>query len=187
MSNIAIVEKTNTDISLKYILAVLNSKLLSYYFVKNTAKSVRKLFPKIILNDLRKFPLKKINPVEQKPFIENADKILALNKELQEVNRKFNNYFSGQYKLEKLTKKLENWSELSFTEFIAELNKGIKIKGQIALTKKDEFDWIELFEENKAKAQDLKSQIETTENEIDKMVYELYGLNKDEIEVIKNS
>ncbi len=187
MSNIAIVEKTNSDISLKYILAVLNSKLLSYYFVKNTAKSVRKLFPKIILNDLRKFPIKKINPVEQEPFIENADKILALNKELQEVNRKFNNYFSGQYKLEKLTKKLENWSELAFTEFVAELNKAIKATGKTPLTKKDEFDWIELFEENKAKAQTLKAQIETTENEIDKMVYELYGLNKEEIEIIKNS
>ena len=186
-SNIAIVEKTNTDISLKYILAVLNSKLLSYYFVKNTAKSVRKLFPKIILNDLRKFPIKKINPIEQEPFIENADKILALNKELQEVNRKFNNYFSGQYKLEKLTKKLENWSELSFTEFIAELNKGIKIIGQITLTKKDEFDWIELFEENKAKAQNLKSQIETTENEIDKMVYELYGLSTEDIMIVENN
>ncbi len=186
-SNIAIVEKTSSDISLKYILAVLNSKLLSYYFVKNTAKSVRKLFPKIILNDLRKFPIKKINSVEQEPFIENADKILALNKELQEVNRKFNNYFSGQYKLEKLTKKLENWSELPFTEFIVELNKGIKVTGQIPLTKKDEFDWIELFEENKAKAQTLKSQIETTENEIDKMVYELYGLSQDEVKVVEAS
>lgn len=186
-SNIAIVEKTNSDISLKYILAVLNSKLLSYYFVKNTAKSVRKLFPKIILNDLRKFPIKKINPVEQEPFIKNADKILGLNKEFQEVNRKFNNYFSGQYKLEKLTKKLESWSELAFTEFISELNKAIKAKGKTPLTKKDEFDWIELFEENKAKAQNLKSQIETTENEIDKMVYELYGLNDVEKEIVENS
>lgn len=185
-SNIAIVEKTNSDISLKYILAVLNSKLLSYYFVKNTAKSVRKLFPKIILNDLRKFPIKKINPVEQAPFIENADKILALNLELQEVNRKFTNYFSGQYKLEKLTKKLENWSELTFTEFIAELNKAIKANGQPPLTKKDEFDWIELFEENKAKAHNLKSQIETTEQTIDKKVYELYGLNDIDISSINS-
>ena len=51
----------------------------------------------------------------------NVDKILSLNIDLQETNKKFANYFSGQYKLEKLTKKLENWSELAFTEFIAEL------------------------------------------------------------------
>jgi type I restriction-modification system DNA methylase subunit len=186
-SNIAIVEKVNSNISLKYILAVLNSKLLSYYFVKNTAKSVRKLFPKIILNDLRKFPIKNIDPDSQITFIENADKILTLNKDLQAVNRKFGNYFSGQYKLEKLTKKLENWSELSFTEFIAELNKAIKTAGQTPLTKKDEFEWLDLFEENKTKAQILKSQIETTEKTIDKMVYELYGLSEEEIAIVESS
>ena len=186
-SNIAIVEKVNSNISLKYILAVLNSKLLSYYFVKNTAKSVRKLFPKIILNDLRKFPIKKINPDSQIPFIENADKILTLNNDLQAVNRKFGNYFSGQYKLEKLPKKLENWSELAFADFIAELNKAIKIAGHTPLTKKDEFEWLDLFEENKTKAQTLKSQIETTEKAIDKMVYELYGLSEEEIKIVEGS
>lgn len=186
-SNIAIIEKANSNISLIYILAVLNSKLLSYYFVKNTAKSVRKLFPKIILNDLRKFPIKKINPDSQIPFIENADKILTLNKDLQAVNRKFGNYFSGQYKLEKLPKKLENWSELTFADFITELNKAIKTVGQTPLTKKDEFEWLDLFEENKTKAQTLKSQIETTEKAIDKMVYELYGLSEEEISIIENS
>ena len=50
MSNIAIIEKENTTVSLKYILAILNSQLMSYYFVKNTAKSVRKLFPKLQFN-----------------------------------------------------------------------------------------------------------------------------------------
>ncbi|WP_291097043.1 MULTISPECIES: Eco57I restriction-modification methylase domain-containing protein [unclassified Flavobacterium] len=184
-SNIAIVEKANSNISLKYILAVLNCKLLSYYFVKNTAKSVRKLFPKIILNDLRKFPIKKINPDSQIPFIENADKILTLNKDLQSVNRKFSKYFSGQYKLEKLSKKLENWRELSFADFITELNKAIKTAGQTPLTKKDEFEWLDLFEENKTKAQTLKSQIETTEKDIDTMVYELYGLSEEEIKIVE--
>ncbi|SEF82667.1 Eco57I restriction-modification methylase domain-containing protein [Flavobacterium urumqiense] len=186
-SNIAIVEKANSNISLKYILAVLNSKLLSYYFVKNTAKSVRKLFPKIILNDLRKFPIKKINPDSQIPFIENTDKILTLYKDLQAVNRKFGNYFSGQYKLEKLPKKLENWNELTFADFITELNKAIKTSGQTPLSKKDEFEWLDLFEENKTKAQTLKSQIETTEKAIDKMVYELYGLSEEEISIIENN
>tara|TARA_R110000868_G_scaffold363678_1_gene626006 strand:+ start:395 stop:3490 length:3096 start_codon:yes stop_codon:yes gene_type:complete len=187
MSNIAIVEKVNSHISLKYVLAVLNSKLLSHYFVKNTAKSVRKLFPKIILNDLRKFPIKKITPDSQIPFIENADKILTLNIDFQAVNKKFVNYFSGQYKLEKLSKKLENWSELTFANFITELNKAIKTAGQTPLTKKDEFEWLDLFEENKTKAQTLKSQIESTEKAIDKMVYELYGLSEEEIGIVENS
>jgi hypothetical protein len=33
----------------------------------------------------------------------------------------------------------------------------------------------------------LKTQIDTTDKEIDKMVYELYGLTKEEIEIVENS
>jgi hypothetical protein len=79
-SNIVILEREDVDISLKYVLAVLNSKLISYYFMKNTAKSVRQMFPKLILEDLRKFPFKKIMIKEQKVFISIVDKILKAKK-----------------------------------------------------------------------------------------------------------
>ncbi|MNY27132.1 hypothetical protein D3C86_1610250 [compost metagenome] len=80
MSNIAILPKL-LEIDLRYILALISSKLLSYFFIKNTAKSVRKMFPKIILNDLRKFPIKvrKIN--EQQPFIDLIDQIIFIKKQ----------------------------------------------------------------------------------------------------------
>jgi hypothetical protein len=51
------------------------------------------------------------------------------------------------------------------------------------LTKKDEFEWLDLFEENKEKAQALQTQITQitqTDKEIDAMVYELYGLTEDD-------
>jgi len=56
-----------------------------------------------------------------------------------------------------------------------------------SLTKKDEFEWLDLFEENKQKAQDLQTQINQTDKEIDAMVYELYGLTDEEIEIVENS
>ena len=77
MSNIAIVENEKSTVSLKYILAILNSRLMSHYFVNNTAKSVRQLFPKLILEDLRKFPVKNISAKEQKPFIDLVDKVIS--------------------------------------------------------------------------------------------------------------
>lgn len=79
-SNIAILEKENSDISLKYILGLLNSKLISYYFIKNTAKSVRQMFPKLILEDLRRFPIKCISVTAQQPFIALVEQILSLKK-----------------------------------------------------------------------------------------------------------
>jgi type I restriction-modification system DNA methylase subunit len=182
MSNIAILEKTNSDISLKYILAVLNSKLLSYYFVKNTAKSVRKLFPKIILNDLRKFPIKKIKPEFQEPFIEKADSILALNKEIQEQSQKFQRTILRKFNLEDLPKKLQDWYLLTYADFIKEL-----AKKKVKLTLSEEAEWEDYFETESKKAQDLKAQIDKTDKEIDQMVYELYGLSEEEISIMEEN
>ena len=184
-SNIGIIEKNNSKYSLKFVLALLNSSLMSYYFMVNTAKSVRKLFPKIILNDLRKFPIKKTTIENQKSFIEKADIILSLNKEFQSTSLKFSKYFAKQYQIEKLSGKLDNWYELEFQDFIKELNKSIKTIKGTPLTKKDEFEWIDLFEENKQKVLSLKAEIDKTDKEIDQMVYELYELTEEEIKIVE--
>ena len=55
------------------------------------------------------------------------------------------------------------------------------------LTKKEEFEWMDLFEENKKKALELKAEIDRTYKEIDAMVYELYGLTEEEIKIVENS
>jgi hypothetical protein len=51
----------------------------------------------------------------------------------------------------------------------------------------DEMEWMEVFETKKAEAQILKTEIDQTDKEIDQMVYELYGLTEDEIEIVENS
>lgn len=89
-------------------------------------------------------------------------------------------YFTSQFTLDKLPSKLEKWYELEFVDFIKELNKAIKAVKGTPLTKKDEFEWMDLFEENKKKALELKA-------EIDQMVYELYRLSEEEIRIVENS
>ena len=165
------------------ILGIVNSTLMSWYASQKSPNFSKKTFPKLNPKDIKGFPINKL--FVKIDIHKKVQKIIDTNLVLDTSIVKFKSYFSGQYKLEKLTKKLENWYELNFTEFITELNKAIKATGKTPLTKKDEFDWIELFEENKAKAQALKSQIEITEDEIDKMVYELYGLSEEEITIIK--
>ncbi|MDP3353102.1 MAG: N-6 DNA methylase [Flavobacteriaceae bacterium] len=181
-SNIAIIEKENSDVSLKYITAILDSSLLSYYFLKNTAKSVRKLFPKIILNDLRKFPIRNISIKNQQPFIEKADQMLYLNKELQEVSQKFQRALEREFMLDSLSNKLQDWHLLSFAEFIKELE-----KKKVKLSLSQKADWETYFLQEAKKALSLKTTIDTTDKQIDKMVYELYGLTEDEIKIVENS
>ena len=98
---------------------------------------------------------------------------------------KFSLYFSKQYNIAKLNTKLEKWYDLEFIEFIKEINKSIKTLKGTMLNKKDEFDWIDLFDENKKKALELKSKINDTDKEIDQMVYKLYDLTEEEIKIVE--
>ena len=176
----------NTDYSLKYLLVLLNSRLLRFLY-ESQINEGGKVFAQVKIIYIDPLPIQVLSKPKQIPFEEMADIMLLLKNQIQQISNKFSNYFSGQYKLEKMTKKLENWHELTFANFIVELNKVIKTAGQTPLTKKDEFEWLDLFEENKTKAQTLKSQIETTEKAIDKMVYELYGLSEEEISIVENT
>jgi hypothetical protein len=180
MSNIAIIEKDNSNVSLKYILCILNSSLLSYYFMKNTAKSVRKLFPKIILNDLRKFPIKNIISSEQIPFIGKADTMLSLNKDLQDTSLKFQKSIERKFNLSSVPKNLEDWYLLSYSDFIKEL-----AKKKVKLSLSDEAEWEEYFNTESKKALELKSKIDATDKEIDQMVYKLYDLTEEEIKIVE--
>lgn len=156
---------------------------MSYYFMKNTAKSVRKLFPKIILNDLRKFPIKKITLLEQQPFIDKTDQILALNIALQLILGKFARTLQREFEqLDKLSKKLKNWNELSYAEFLKELKKK---KIELSLSQKAE--WEDYFLAEQKKALEIQNEIASTDKEIDAMVYELYGLTDEDIEIVENS
>jgi type I restriction-modification system DNA methylase subunit len=173
------VKSPKFEVDEKYYLGILNSKVM-WFFLKNTGTELGGGYFRFKTNYLKPFPLPSISK-DAHIMIDLVNEILSLNKNYQSISFKFITYYSGQYQLEKLTKKLENWHELNFADFITELNKAIKIAGQTPLTKKDEFEWLDLFEENKTKAQVLKSQIETSQKAIDKMVYELYGLSEEEI------
>jgi len=47
--------------------------------------------------------------------------------------------------------------------------------------------WRKYFEDTITKIHDLQHQIETTDNDIDKMVYQLYELTPEEIEIVENT
>jgi hypothetical protein len=182
----------------EYLVCWLNSKLYNYTF-ECLFDGLRMSGGYLLFSapNLKNTKIKKISFSKQEKFISKADIMSTLNKELQEKNSKFTKYLQSHFAIEKLTRKLENWHYLSFGDFIKEINKSIKetnkerIKNQLQpikeLTKLDEMDWMDVFETKKAEAQNLKQQINTTDREIDAMVYELYGLTEEEIAIVENS
>ena len=167
-------------LELKYILTIINSKLLGWYHNKTSPKANKGLFPKILVNDVRNLPLVNIPLEKQQPFIEKADKMLSLNKELQDLSQKFQRMLLRKFELEKLSTKLQEWYLLDFSDFIKEL-KRLKVK----LSLSQESEWEEYFLEEKSKAIAIDSEIKNTDKEIDSMVYKLYDLTDEEIKIIE--
>ena len=152
-------------LELKYILTIVNSKLLGWYHNKTSPKANKGLFPKILVNDVRNLPLVNIPLEKQQPFIEKADKMLFLNKELQDLSQKFQRMLLRKFDLEKLSTKLQEWYLLDFSDFIKEL-KRLKVK----LSLSQESEWEEYFLEEKSKAIAVDSEIKNTDKEIDSVL-----------------
>ncbi len=164
----------DNNYSLKFIYAIINSELLDFYFNKYFNEYEVKPV------HLAKLPIKLLSKENQMPFIEKADQMLSLNKELQKATNSFKNLLQSKYSIEKPTTKLQNWYELEFGEFLKEL-KNAKVQLSLA----EEAEWMSYFNSEKQKAQALKTQIALTDKEIDRMVYELYGLTEEEIKIVE--
>ena len=184
------------EYTLNYLLAILNSNVATiFYRLLHDIKG--KVFAKISLDKLGAFPLPETNISEREMLAKLGLELQYLQPKFDAILLKFINYLTEKFSLLKTSRKLESWHDLTFGEFINELNKAIKATNKLrakdnlesiaTLTKKDEFEWMELFEENKKKAVELQTQIANTEKEIDQKVYELYDLTEDEIAIVENS
>jgi len=234
------------EYDVKTLLPILNSKMM-WYFIKNTSSEYGGGYFYFKTKYLEPFSI----PTERLSNVDFSSKMtiqLTQTKEYFSISTKFTKYLQSQFKIEKLSKKLQNWHELAFGDFIKELNKAIiksnKTRGHVPLpdthttgvplpdthtagvplpdthttgvplpdthtagvplpnahtanvplpapmaklTKIEEMEWMDVFETKKAEAQTLKAAIDKTDSEIDQMVYKLYELTEDEIEIIENA
>lgn len=177
-------DETQSKFIIEYIISILNSKLMSFYF-RYSNNEFDTLFPKIRVAEFKKLPIKIAELEVQQVAKTEVDFLLSTKSNAISVVEKFKRYFLHSFSLDKVSRKLENWYELEFGDFIKELNKAIKKTSVTPLTKKDEFEWLELFEENKKKAHALQKQITQTEKTIDRMVYDLYGLTQEERDIVE--
>ncbi len=163
----------SSQINLKYLLGLINSKLLNYYF-KLILSSNLHVYPEAIRN----LPIIKNN---KQPNIIKAgvELILELKNVLEDISQKFQRTIQRKFELEKLSKKQENWYLLSFGDFVKELN-----KKKIKLSLGEEAEWEDYFLQEQQKALEFKSKIDTTDTAIDLMVYHLYNLTYEEVKIV---
>ncbi len=179
--NTHIILSQNKDFNLKYILSVLNSKLSNFiYWTVNPEKGEALAQVKLFHLGLLCFPI--ISTDTQQSFVERTDLILASNKKIQERKNKYLGRINDNFEIKKVTKKLIDFYNYDFKTFVAEFKKQ-KIK--LTLVQQDE--WEEYFNAYKNEINLLQDDINATDKEIDQMVYKLYELTEEEIEIIEKN
>jgi REP element-mobilizing transposase RayT/type I restriction-modification system DNA methylase subunit len=182
---------------LKYINAILSSKLYEFY-LENKLRLVGSTTIQYSKQYIVEVPIIEISKTED--FDHKVDTIITNHKNHRKLLNSFLQLLQTKFSIEKLTKKLENWYELEFGDFLKELEKArknaitsatrglnplSKEKEYVPLSLQQEAEWMQYFNEQKQKAQTLKAEIDKTDKEIDKMVYELYGLSEEEIKIVE--
>ncbi len=173
----------NNKSNLKFVLCLLNSKLINYYYRKKFSMDATYTIT-VTKQNLDAIPIKIISLDAQQPFIEKADRMLYLNKQFHQTQNEYLDWLKIQYGLEKQSKKLESFYELDEEAFFAELKKKLP-KENKNLSPKQTGEIKQYFEDYRQKIIALKNEIDKTDSEIDAMVYELYGLTKEEIEIVR--
>ena len=164
------------SVNLKYITAILNSKLCKLWIWYNCpelqggTREIRKVY----FENFR-IPLN----VDQQPLARLTDLQMQQVGQLQEKRTRFLRRLSENFEGIKITTALQSFDQLDFKGFVAELKKQ-KIK--LSLVQQDE--WEDYFNQYRQVCQELSEQIQATDNEIDDRVFDLYGLTPEEKRII---
>jgi Xaa-Pro aminopeptidase len=130
MPNKAVIVFRSDEVDLKYVLGLLNSRLVGRYVSETTEKGTQRLFPRISLRSFRNLPMPVID-LSRSPDRARHDKMVSL------------------------------------------VDKMLALVPKLRAAKSEQ--------ERKT----LQNAVDATDRQIDELVYELYGLTKDEIALVE--
>lgn len=173
----ALYKYDDSEIPIKYILGLLNSKLIKWVFRYNNSLLVGKPLAQVNAKYIERLPLKYSNE-----GIEGlVDELIKLYKDKIKKKDNFIYFLNKTYGLDKPSEKLQEFFLLTYNEFISELG-----RKKIKLQAREKIDLLPVFEETSNYINTLNKNIQIKESEIDQKLFVIFGLSVDEIEYISN-
>lgn len=175
-NKIFFITANDDSVNLKFITAILNSKLCKLWIWYNCpelqggTREIRKVY----FENFR-IPL----DVDQQPLADLTDLQMCQVRQLQEKRSRFLRRFTGNFDGLKITTALQTFEQLDFAAFTKELK-----KQKIRLTLIQQDEWEDYFNQYREACQTLSQQITQTNNEIDQRVFDIYGLTAEEREIV---
>ncbi len=173
----ALFEEISISYSYKALLAIFNSSLIRYELNTERRSNIH-IYP----DDWKRLALPNVK-AEQLISLETlADTMLSLHEQLQEKRARFLRRLSENFEGVKITTALQTFDKMEFKVFMAELKKQ-KIK--LSLAEQD--DWEDYFNEYAEACREICIKIDTTDDEINRRVGQLYGLTDEEMKRISQT
>lgn len=169
-----------SSINLKYILGLINSKLLNWIFQYQNFHIVGKPLAETKVAYIKRLPI--IISENESVVIELVDKLLEKHQKIYDDSILFLEYIDMIYRPKKNSEKLKTFYNIGFEEFINEL----KLQ-KVKLNEIEKFELMKLFNEQKKKLLQIKIEIEELEKELDVIVYSIYGLSESDINIIEGN
>ena len=169
----------DVKVDIRYLLAVLNSNTFTW-ILRRTVEEENKTFAEVKLAIVKTLPIPNATEEQQNSLAQKADRMIELNKSLQEGIKKALELIELEYKPKKVSQNLTSFYTLGLNPFIEELEKqGVKL----SLTQKE--DLISWYKTKSELLNKIKSEIDTLDRQIDQDVYKLYNLTPEEIQIIE--
>ena len=172
----SIYPKDNNEINLLYLLGILNSTLMNWYYQTENYLEVGKPMAQVKANAIRKLPIA-ISEQEIEPIVEA---ILSLCQKRHDTKQKFLHYIKSSYEPKGISEKLENFENLSFKEFCDELK-----KQKVKLSSYAKIDLLPLFEDQIKEISAITAQIKEEQLKLDDAIFTIYEIDENTKERIK--
>ena len=168
-----------------YELGILNSKI-SWFFLKSIASTMSGGFYQIHGHILERTPIPKATDLQKRNIASHAENCQSFAEQRYQLENDFRleiPSLCSTNREAKLNNKLKSWWLLSFDAFKAEIKKQFKQPIPLKETRK----WREWFDKSKTDIQQLSHQLASEEEKLNKAVYSLFKLNKEEIKLLEDN
>lgn len=174
--------ENNTEISLYYLLGLLNSKLLNWYYQIVNYLEIGKTMAEVKGIYIKKLPIA-VGLSEQIQNVEDAvQRLLDLCQKRYDSKYSFIHYIAETYEPRKVSERLLDFEELSFKEFVEELKK-VKVK----LSASQQKDLLELYEDSINEITGMDKRIKDIQGRLDFMVFDIYKIPAEVVKRIMES
>lgn len=185
LNNVYNIGHATNGASLKYLLGLINSKLLNLIY-QNISQEKGRNFAEVKKINLKRLPI--IISEKYKTSLEDlVDKIISNTNHVTYKTNMFAEFLRHKFGMYDNVIIYNKVSQMMFSEIINEINTELIRRDLKKISMKDELELLALFDEYKKDVRLKEIEIMNIDNQIDSIVYSIYGLTPEEIQIVESS